>query len=780
MSAANQSAWKPPEGDRQAAAWTPPATDRAPAPQQPSAASRAAGAYSEGTGLTLLRDLMAGASRTKEGAEKTKAAFTTLVEGIKSEPARVLSELSEMGRSMLNLDLKGTAYHAAGSVPLVGAPAQQVGKDVAEGKYPEAVGHGAALLTPFVGKTRPVQAAKRGAAAVIEKTAPAVERVGQAVDAGVKAAAPDVAAGSAKVAVGSAAGAAAHGLGLPGAIPYAVGGAPAYAGARQVQRGLGKGWKAGKEAFRSKITAATEKMAAAEVSPGQAYAETQGISAAEYAALAPEERAMFDNAAKAQTPVGPRQPVPPEAPPPAEAGPGDPAPAKTLTDMLREELEAKRAAQPQAPAPQPPPAPAPKRQHPQRLPEGFTRAGKLDPSEGNWTGSRPLPRTAADYAPRPVAVESPAVAPPEAPPLPRQEVIPPQPTAAPAAVEPVAPTLPPTLAQQSPTSPTPAPTVANASPTVAPTLNPVEIGRRIMRSMGMEDVPAKDALQTFQHLQELAARTGESVEAVFQKYTGEPLAGVAAPPAPKVSITLDDFGPHAGRSFDKFAKTYEGFADTAARDRLLGLAEQISKADGKKPELRHLMEAMQYEGAAVAEGVGTGADLLRSLADGVDPSKGKVFTDAQYRGGGIIGGERARRIMGEGSPAPRPITPKQGEAAMFRTKEAQAPVNPNLDPNETRTFTAASGEGKSKALRAEEKKVYNADAKSARWAEALNKEGVTAEDVRNMQASDWNAMSAGLKKKGLIGDAESNPKTSIPRLIKRLKELEAEARMVRK
>jgi hypothetical protein len=623
----------------------------------------------------------------------------------------------------------------------------------------------------------------------VKAKAPAIvsgaQRTAGAVKAGVKAAAPDVAAGATKAAAGAIASEV-----LPGGpIKYAAGAYPVYTGTRQIARGVTKGVKAGREAFRGKIAAATEKMAAAEVSPGQAFAETQGISAAEYAALAPEERAMFDNAAKAQTarpPVGAAsQDV--VATPAAEGGPtppavveGAPRPsgganAKTLTDMLREELEAKRAAQPQAPAPQPPPAPAPKHQHPQRLPEGFTRAGKLDPSEGNWTGSRPLPRTAADYAPRPVAVESPAVAPPEAPPLPRTEVIQPQP-AAPAAVEPVAPTLPPTLAQQSPTSPTVAPTPAPTVANVAPTLNPVEIGRRIMRSMGMEDVPAKDALQTFQNLQELAARTGQPIEAVFQKYTGEPLAGVAAPPAPKVSITLDDFGPHAGRSFDKFAKTYEGFADTAARDRLLGLAEQISKADGKKPELRHLMEAMQYEGAAVAEGVGTGADLLRSLADGVDPSKGKVFTDAQYRGGGIIGGERARRIMGEGSPAPRPITPKQGEAAMFRTKEAQAPVNPNLDPNETRTFTAASGEGKSKALRAEEKKVYNADAKAKRFAEAFHAEGVTAEDVANLTAADAKVLTDGLIAKGLLKKGEMPPNSSLPRLIRHLKELEKQAK----
>lgn len=125
--------------------------------------------------------------------------------------------------------------------------------------------------------------------------------------------------------------------------------------------------------------------------------------------------------------------------------------------------------QSEPPQPQPAPAPKPKRQPPRRLPEGYTRAGTLDPAEGNWTGSTPLPRTgtaadyaprpvelppvagtAAEYAPRPVAVEAPPTpapqpAPIEAPPLPRQEVIPTPQPAVPAAVEPPAPTAPPAV-----------------------------------------------------------------------------------------------------------------------------------------------------------------------------------------------------------------------------------------------------------------------------------------------------------------------------------------------
>jgi GNAT superfamily N-acetyltransferase len=440
---------------------------------------------------------------------------------------------------------------------------------------------------------------------------PVVERGAEAVKAGVKAAAPDVKAGAVKAAAGLAVSEALP----PGAIKTSARTLAVYPGARQVGAGL----KKGVSAFRQKLNAATERLAAAEseaapvteASPGLKMAESRGISAAEYSALAPEERAMFENAAQqsARQPVGPRQPAPmPEAAPePVPQGSG-----KTVADLVREELEAKRAAQqPQAP--------------PEASPEMI---GAHTP--------KPIPmRASAPVRPPLRQPEAPQISPKTTAPV-DSKVNNPVSTTAENSPKPV---------ENSPVSPTP--------------LNPVEIGRRVMRSMGMEDVPAKDALQTFENLRELAARTNQPIEAVYQKYTGEPLSAVAESPAPA---------------------------------------------------------------------------------------------------------------------APRPITPKQGEAAMFRTKDLSAEVNPNLDPNEARTFTNAAGEQKSKAIRAEEKKAFNADAKAKRFADAFHAEGITAEDVANMTAEDAKAMTDGLIAKGLLKKGEMPPNSSLPRMINHLKVLEREAK----
>jgi hypothetical protein len=118
--------------------------------EHPEGAGGFADAFWEGIGGKTLMDLMAGASRTKEGAERTKEAFKGLINGLAAEPGRVWDELGATGNGMIHGDLPGFAYHAAGSIPLVGAGAQQVGVDFANGDYARGFGHGLGLLFPFM------------------------------------------------------------------------------------------------------------------------------------------------------------------------------------------------------------------------------------------------------------------------------------------------------------------------------------------------------------------------------------------------------------------------------------------------------------------------------------------------------------------------------------------------------------------------------------------------------------------------------------------------------
>jgi hypothetical protein len=107
-------------------------------------------AFWEGVGGKAVMDMMAGASRTKEGAEKTKETAKALIQGLAAEPGRVWGELSATGQAMLTGDLPGAAYHAAGSVPMVGAPAQQVAQDFSNGDYARGFGHALGMFLPFL------------------------------------------------------------------------------------------------------------------------------------------------------------------------------------------------------------------------------------------------------------------------------------------------------------------------------------------------------------------------------------------------------------------------------------------------------------------------------------------------------------------------------------------------------------------------------------------------------------------------------------------------------
>lgn len=112
-------------------------------------------AFWEGIGGKTVMDLMAGAGRTKEGSERTKTALKGLVHGLAAEPARVWGELSETGSSLLHGHPADAAYHLAGAVPLVGAPAQQVAHDFDNGDYSRGFGHALGLLLPFAAGALP-------------------------------------------------------------------------------------------------------------------------------------------------------------------------------------------------------------------------------------------------------------------------------------------------------------------------------------------------------------------------------------------------------------------------------------------------------------------------------------------------------------------------------------------------------------------------------------------------------------------------------------------------
>jgi hypothetical protein len=112
-------------------------------------------AFWEGIGGKALMDVMGGASRTPEASKKAIDTAKAMVQGVVNEPARVWGELSETGKSLVNGDPRAAAYHAAGAVPIVGAPAQQVSQDFSNGDYAKGFGHALGLLLPFAGSAIP-------------------------------------------------------------------------------------------------------------------------------------------------------------------------------------------------------------------------------------------------------------------------------------------------------------------------------------------------------------------------------------------------------------------------------------------------------------------------------------------------------------------------------------------------------------------------------------------------------------------------------------------------
>src|ERR1700722_9589376 len=112
------------------------------APAQPSALSRAGSAFWEGLGGPTISNIVHVALHgDQDSADQVTAAVKGVVNGLKGEPARVWSELSDTGKAMLAGHLADATYHLAGAVPLIGPGAQRVGQDAQQGNYAEAAGH---------------------------------------------------------------------------------------------------------------------------------------------------------------------------------------------------------------------------------------------------------------------------------------------------------------------------------------------------------------------------------------------------------------------------------------------------------------------------------------------------------------------------------------------------------------------------------------------------------------------------------------------------------------
>ena len=231
---------------------------------QPSPVAKAGSAFWEGIGgpqWAPIVKALGNPSLSNPDAPDALAAVWNMAKGLAAEPGRVWNELGNTGAAMLKGDPLGAAYHLAGSVPLFGAPAQQVAQDLQRGDPAAAVGHTGAIIAPLVVGPA-AELAGRGIAAIPES----VSNAAAATKAGVTAAAPDVAKGAAKV--GLAYGASY--LPIPAEIKYGVGIPTAGSGAKQIFSGL----KTGVNAARTSLaeTAAPEAAAAPEAGAASAAA----------------------------------------------------------------------------------------------------------------------------------------------------------------------------------------------------------------------------------------------------------------------------------------------------------------------------------------------------------------------------------------------------------------------------------------------------------------------------------------------------------------------------
>src|SRR5262249_8902724 len=102
-------------------------TQNQPPPPEPSPFEKAGRAFWEGLGMPTMIDLASG------DEARAKHALTTLGQGILGELPRAGQSLVEFGKALGRGDWTMAGYHAAGAVPFIGAPVQQVGQDIARG-----------------------------------------------------------------------------------------------------------------------------------------------------------------------------------------------------------------------------------------------------------------------------------------------------------------------------------------------------------------------------------------------------------------------------------------------------------------------------------------------------------------------------------------------------------------------------------------------------------------------------------------------------------------------
>jgi hypothetical protein len=178
-------------------------------------------------------------------ADGVTAGVKGVINGLKGEPARVWSQLSQTGQAMLAGHLADATYHLAGAVPIVGAGAQRVADTAAQGNYEQAAEHAAALILPFaVGGAGNVDAA-------VDASVNAAKFAGAAVKAG----GPKVVGGAALAGAGALA---AHLTeGIP-AVPWLVGSRSVWKGTGMMGEGLKAGMEAGKAAIADAVPKAAE------------------------------------------------------------------------------------------------------------------------------------------------------------------------------------------------------------------------------------------------------------------------------------------------------------------------------------------------------------------------------------------------------------------------------------------------------------------------------------------------------------------------------------------
>lgn len=139
--------------ETKAALWDARNAGAATKPEAASPLSNLGSAFWEGIGGNAMMDIMGARTGDPERVQKAKDTVKGLVHGIVNEPSRFQHEGAEFYKSLILGDKPSeVASHLAGSVPFVGAGAQQVQHDFENKDYATGFGHALALLLPFAAK----------------------------------------------------------------------------------------------------------------------------------------------------------------------------------------------------------------------------------------------------------------------------------------------------------------------------------------------------------------------------------------------------------------------------------------------------------------------------------------------------------------------------------------------------------------------------------------------------------------------------------------------------